>query len=303
MKRTAILTSLLFMNLILIGQELKGVKSLSVFIDSIKVEKSFLDKSGNYIFTRQYNNSNSEPDNITVTLFNGTYKLFHEKGGGLSISFFELDSLNKTMQVYHANCISESDNFEYLMNIESLGGIKDLEHDTTLLSAIENCNKKLQSKEFYDTLMNAVYIIHFNENGDTMYTERNRYTEKNELCYSVKKSKDRIFEFVHQFDNRGNLIESLSIDNGDTTKQSKFTYDRRNKRKKSIVICEGKLAYIEEDHYRKGKLKCRDNFDPNNVKTYSLLFRFDKNDNMIEKKIVFLKDMITKTKHWVYEYY
>ena len=262
------------------------IKIVRQYQDDLLLNVRIYDTLGNEIFShyKQYVHENWNGKYITMisaSIFDNfgkqtqSYNL--HSNVGLSIQYYEYDSLGNNTKTYQRNNDYEDDDdlinsnpFHYISDIKN---IDELINHSKIKEIELVAKKNLSSEHIFDSVGNVVKKIFYDENGDSVYTKY-EYDKDNNRIYSYHSGNDRFpaTEYYFEYEEKDWFFEK---DLQKEPKQSnlrqsvRVDYDWREKRKRISDI--NFYGYDDEDRltekieYHKGKFQAKYEYEYNDL--------------------------------------
>lgn len=318
------------------GQDLKGLKKIIKYEESIIRKYSLLDSNGNIIFNK--NVPNIAPISVSAIYYDKSNKelktLTAHANVGFSIYTYEYDNLDNETKVYKFNDLEENilkvsndGPFNYVVNYSSR---KDLENDPSIIKMFESDRKYLISEFFYDERGNKIKETNYKENGDTLDVKRNIYNKNGNLIKSQYSHSKSVKNLSYQYDMSGNEIYTICIrDFGkrkDTIDISKFKdnkilmelykdalndtayiiksyYDSNNNLTEQHFWNKNEIENIEKSYYQNNKIVKKEIYDSNNNIIREQTYEYNNKGQVIRETDNY-PELNRKHEYlWKYEYY
>lgn len=289
------------------GQNLKGVKSITLYENSIVQGITLIDTNGNITFSKSRSNGTTFIcANFYDHLNRKTKTISGQSDEDFDVRTFEFSNLENTIQVYAYKKIPEKEKFKqnnYLLNIEKYTSANDLEIDPAVLSIINNGKKYIDREYFLNLKGDTVKEIWFEENGDTTAVDTYKFNDYGKIVYHIEFSKqEENFYFI--YDSKGNEILSIRVNGkGDTIEEHQFKYNRINQQIENKYLTNGKIAYIEKKYYLKGKIIKEKHYHSTSSLIYETSYVYDNTGHVLKRKIYYIEENKVDVLNWKYEYY
>jgi hypothetical protein len=306
----------------LIGKDLKGIKSIIQFKDTIPNTIKHVDSNGNITFDKYFGEtySNFTTSRIYCYFYNNlnrVTKTIYIQDDSFGVFTFEYDSLNKK-RMYAYKCSPEKESlYHYYIfcNISKFKNANDIAKDTMVLSILNTGKQYLYAEFLLDKNGKVMQSISFNENGDTISIVTNKYDSFEKLIHinevgiystSIYYTDAGKFDNNYYFfyDKKGNCISNSCINHkGDTTACNQYKYNKKNQQIEHSSFTNGELVNTQMIYYAKGKVIRAEYYEPMGTLYMEFFYKYNKKGDMIEEKFNNIERNELHTTSWKYEYY
>lgn len=292
------------------AQDLKGIKSIIQYEDTIIRKISILDTNGNIIFWKN-NKLNGPVVMVGTSHYDNSNRKIKTISGhsnvGFSIWEHEFDSAGNEIKTIAYNELPENEDgyrFNPYIYIEDFNSIKDIENDTIVMKMSNSGQKHIVFEHTYDNNGNEIMEVLFEDNGDTSGITTNTYDENGNRIRSHYKRSIGEWIIKYSFDTNGNEISTKRInDKGDTIFVILCKYDKNDNLIEDLYLNRGVKEYTEKYFYKKELMTKKEICNSDDVLVRVQTYKYNDKGNITREDYHDIEDNKKIVYNWEYEYY